>query len=100
MGKHAVFYASRKWRKLRRVKIANNPICEECEKAYATEVHHISPLDRDYDNRLNYDNLQALCKPCHSIETRKEMMVKGIRPGLKKKIKGGKILNKRYVFAK
>lgn len=99
MGKNAVFYASRVWRKLRKVKLLNNPICEECKKAYATEVHHLIPLEDNYDLRLSYDNLQSLCKPCHSIETRKEMQKKGITPGLKKKeYKPGKILNKRYAF--
>ena len=99
MGKFNKFYCSSDWKKLRRVKLMNDPICEECGKAYANEVHHIKSLENNYDYRLDYDNLQALCKPCHSIETRKEMQQRGITPGIKKKAyKPGKILNKRYEF--
>ena len=63
-----------RWRKLRTLYIAKNPLCAECEKAGrltpATEVHHIVAVadggsDRD-------ENLQALCKSCHSRKTAKE----------------------------
>jgi len=54
--------------------LAKNPLCAECEKAGrltpATEVHHIVAIadggsDRD-------ENLQPLCKSCHSRKTAKE----------------------------
>ena len=101
MGRFNRFYCSKEWRKLREVKLMNeHGICEECEKAYATEVHHVESLEDNFDRRLDYDNLQALCKPCHSIETRKEMQNRGITPGIKKVFKEGKVINKRYEFTK
>jgi len=36
----------------------------------ATEVHHIVPLDKGGSNAD--ENLQALCKPCHSRHTLSE----------------------------
>lgn len=59
------------WRKLRELKIKNNPLCEVCGDM-ATEVHHIKPL-LDYRNNealmqelaYNYDNLQSVCHKCH-----------------------------------
>ncbi|MDY6796971.1 MAG: HNH endonuclease signature motif containing protein [Actinomycetota bacterium] len=52
------------WRKTRAAYLAEHPRCERCG-APATEVHH---KDEDTDNN-DWDNLEALCKPCHSRET-------------------------------
>ena len=63
-----------RWRKLRAMYIAKHPLCAECESAGrltpATEVHHIVAVadggsDRD-------ENLQPLCKSCHSRKTSEE----------------------------
>ena len=58
----------RRWRKVRGLYLARHPLCELCQQAGrlvpATEVHHRLPIDdggTDAD-----DNLQALCKSCHS----------------------------------
>ena len=58
----------RRWRKVRAVYLSKHPLCERCEAAGrlvpATEVHHIVAVaDGGSDTD---DNLQALCKPCHS----------------------------------
>jgi len=64
----------RGWQKVRTAYLSKHPLCHECEKAGkltpGTEVHHIIPVasggtDRD-------DNLQSLCKSCHSRITAKE----------------------------
>lgn len=61
----------RQWKKIRALYISKHPLCEECEKAGrlvpATEVHHIVPLAEGGSNAD--ENLQALCKPCHSRHT-------------------------------
>ena len=61
----------RQWKKNRALYISKHPLCEACEKAGqlvpATEVHHIIPLDKGGSNAD--ENLQALCKPCHSRHT-------------------------------
>jgi len=61
------FYWSTHWRKLRRMKLNQTPLCERCE-GVATEVHH---RDSNPDNNL-MDNLEALCKSCHSRHTMSE----------------------------
>ena len=53
------------WRKLSRAKKAANPICERCNQAVVTIVHHIVPIDRDPSKRLDWDNLLSVCDSCH-----------------------------------
>ena len=57
------------WNRLRKEKLAENPLCEVCEAkgliTPATEVHHIKPV-RDYPElRLDMNNLMSTCTPCH-----------------------------------
>ena len=65
-----------RWQKLRNRFIAQHPYCEECMKrgvlTMATDVDHFKP--HLGDPRLLYDeeNLQSLCKSCHSRKTVKE----------------------------
>lgn len=63
---------TREWEKVRRMYLRRHPICmagdngdgPPCD-APATEVHHL-----DGNTRNNsFDNLQALCKACHTRET-------------------------------
>lgn len=66
---YRLFYQSKEWKELRALKLANNPLCEMCIKnnkyTIATDVHHIKDVYNNYSYRLDYDNLLALCKPCH-----------------------------------
>lgn len=59
------------WRRLRLVKLAMNPLCEECllhgQTVAAREVDHIMPLADGGTNEVV--NLRSLCKPCHSRKT-------------------------------
>jgi len=70
--KYGSFYHSKDWRNCRRIKMANNPLCEECLKkgklVEAEEVHHIIPIDtkQGWELRLNLDNLESLCTECHN----------------------------------
>lgn len=70
------FYQSDQWRKLRAVKLSNDPLCQHCEKrgyfVEANEVDHITPIADDKTLILDYDNLQSLCKSCHSRKTIQE----------------------------
>lgn len=62
------------WRRLRRAKIAANPICElrtHCMGNVASEVHHVIPIRARPDLRLEWSNLRSTCKPCHSSLTRR-----------------------------
>ncbi|MEW6862414.1 HNH endonuclease signature motif containing protein [Trueperella pyogenes] len=54
--------------------MAAHPSCEQCERdgriTPAAEVDHILPLDRGGTH--DEENLQALCKPCHSAKTARQ----------------------------
>lgn len=71
--KRKAFYNTSAWRKLRNIKIINDPLCEECKRnglivpGYA--VDHLKPIAERPDLSLDYLNLQTLCQPCHSKKT-------------------------------
>jgi len=53
------------WRKIRKSKLATNPLCEACSRrgvvSVAALVHH-----KDHDQFNNsIDNLESLCNDCH-----------------------------------
>jgi len=60
-----------RWMAIRRFILSRDPICKECLKkdivTSAVEVDHIVPLSRGGSNEE--ENLQGLCKPCHSMKT-------------------------------
>jgi len=59
------FIHSPQWRKIRRRKLAQDPLCEKClllpRETMAVLVHHID------ENELNNDpsNLESMCFDCH-----------------------------------
>lgn len=55
-----------RWRKLRDMQLAREPLCASCG-APASEVDHITPKARG--GRDTRANLQSLCKTCHSRKT-------------------------------
>lgn len=70
--KYSQFYNSVQWRTLRNQKFYDaNGLCELCLKDgiinEAREIHHIVPIEKDWNKRLDYDNLIALC-PSHHQE--------------------------------
>ena len=75
------FYRSRPWRALRRKKLEFIGYrCEECVREWqaglrreediqlATEVHHLEPIDVNWNRRLDITNLKGDCKTHHSAE--------------------------------
>ena len=70
------FYGTTRWRKLRAVFRAANPLCAECAKAGRTvaglEVHHLKPRRQFPELAYDLNNLEHLCKPCHSRKIRQE----------------------------
>ena len=78
------FYVSIAWRRLRLYKLSQTPFCERCDcLKVATEVHHIKEVKTNPEIRLDINNLESICKSCHSKHTANE-----------NKWKPGKILNK------
>ena len=78
-GNHAM-YNEWIWRKpnvgLRAMVLARDPLCVECLKSGelepSTEADHIRPHNGDWDLFTDMDNLQGLCKSCHSRKTKRE----------------------------
>lgn len=71
------YYQNPQWKVLRKIKIQQNPLCEECLKneivTPAHDVHHIkSPFDgglsemERYRRLLDWNNLISLCRECHN----------------------------------
>jgi 5-methylcytosine-specific restriction enzyme A len=64
------------WRRLRRMQLAEFPLCSECEKAGiiepATQVDHRIPVKSRPDLRLTFENLNSLCARHHSEKTARE----------------------------
>ena len=58
----------RAWERIRRQYVQLHPFCELClEQGIATRVehvHHKLPIEEGGSN--DFDNLQSLCKSCHS----------------------------------
>lgn len=67
----AKWYAKTQWRKLRKIKLQQDPVCEVCGEQLATQVHHkVSFMKGTSDEEklsllLDYDNLQSICPTCH-----------------------------------
>lgn len=66
------FYASGPWKRLRALKLAEDPVCEHCDRegltTIAVEVHHDKPRATHPELALDMGNLIALCKQCHAKE--------------------------------
>jgi len=68
------------WQRMSKAKLAAEPYCQIndiCRNAplirkLATEVDHRIPISVRPDLRLDWENLQSACKPCHSAKTRRE----------------------------
>ena len=67
------FYASTRWRRIRRAQLLRNPLCEEFQRSErttpATEVHHRET--RVPGGSDSHENLESLCKSCHARHTAK-----------------------------
>ena len=69
------FYQSSPWRKLRKMKLDQDPMCEICQQqgklTPAQMVDHIVPINKG-GAPLDLDNLQSLCNACHAIKSAKD----------------------------
>ena len=65
------------WMKLRSLFLMDNPLCKHCDEqdnraVPATDVDHIIDIAKRPDLRLEWTNLQSLCKSHHGRKTRIE----------------------------
>ena len=59
------FYDSVRWRRLRALVLAEQPLCLDCEEP-AEMVHHLQERTQRPDLELDRANLVALCHACHA----------------------------------
>lgn len=68
------FYASSRWRALRSAYLQEHPLCEDHQArgqvVAAEHVHHKIERKDAPELALDWANLRALCKPCHSTYSR------------------------------
>ena len=76
-GSHQARGYDTQWLKVRALKLQRNPLCEDCldhgKYVWAQEVHHLKPIERYPELRLNADNLRSLCVGCHDKRTAKDV---------------------------
>lgn len=73
------FYQSARWHRLSRNYLKKNRLCKHCldkgRTEVALQVDHITPIAiwiPQGGNPYDLNNLQPLCKSCHSVKTREE----------------------------
>lgn len=66
-------YQSARWRKIRAIVLAEEPLCRACRRAASREVDHIVPVANG-GAMWDRANLQALCKSDHSRKTASEVL--------------------------
>lgn len=57
----------RRWRKIRLMVLARDPVCVICHRAASTDADHIVPRAEGGTDALG--NLRGLCHACHSRRT-------------------------------
>ena len=66
------FYDRPAWKKLRRIQLMHEPLCRYCKSrgrvVGATQVDHKKPISKG-GAPLDIENLQSLCRSCHSVKT-------------------------------
>jgi 5-methylcytosine-specific restriction enzyme A len=73
------FRSSRIWQKKRHeIKVRDKFLCQNCKKNgiyqfNKLEVHHISPISKNWDKRLKNNNLITLCSTCHKMADNEEI---------------------------
>lgn len=64
-------YNTAAWQRLRKAKLARDPLCEYCPNGTvtpATEVDHRTAISKG-GAPFDWGNLASTCKPCHSLKT-------------------------------
>jgi len=66
------FYNSKIWKRIRKAKLAEDPLCQYCQpgsrRQLATEVDHVKAITAGGDP-LDWENLRSCCHECHSRKT-------------------------------
>lgn len=65
------FYSTANWQAIAKRQLSREPFCQGCETSPATLVDHITPIKQGGAMR-DPQNLQSLCRSCHSQKTHAE----------------------------
>lgn len=60
------FYKTERWKKLSAYYRKKHPVCEHCDNAASDITDHIKPVKTHPELATDWDNLRALCRPCHN----------------------------------
>jgi 5-methylcytosine-specific restriction protein A len=66
-------YNTKRWKNLRKRKLALDPICESCMERLAEHVHHIKEIYEYPELKWDMCNLESICRQCHGKETNREV---------------------------
>jgi 5-methylcytosine-specific restriction endonuclease McrA len=74
---YRALYATPTWARLRKIKLAQDPLCERCladgrGTIAATVAHHRRPHRGDPALFYDIENLEAVCKECHDTSCARE----------------------------
>jgi 5-methylcytosine-specific restriction protein A len=73
-------YHSTRWRRLRLIVLARDPVCRMCGQEASTDADHVVPITRG-GAKWNLDNLQGFGPSCHAKKTRAEQARRGMGVG-------------------
>src|SRR5690625_1976840 len=64
------FHSTARWQRRRSIRLRKDGyLCMECRRygrtTQATTVHHIFPIETNWELRNNINNLVSLCNKCH-----------------------------------
>lgn len=54
------------WGELSSAYLAEHPVCQICGQTTAALVHHVRPVRQCPELRLDWSNLQGVCRRCHA----------------------------------
>jgi 5-methylcytosine-specific restriction protein A len=68
--------SSGRWKKVRRLKLQQDPLCEDCKEhgvtTVATQVHHLKGVASHPELAFVMENLRSLCTTCHAKREARE----------------------------
>jgi 5-methylcytosine-specific restriction enzyme A len=82
-------YNTQRWKRLRRLKLVTDPLCEICTRIglveVATDVDHREPISKGGDPFPMLEGLASLCHSHHSMKTAADkkgerLVIRGVDP--------------------
>ena len=81
-------YNTANWQRLRKAKLARDPMCEGClphRYTSASHVDHVHPISDGGPAFPGLDGLRSLCPSCHSAKTARGPEAGAVRSGKPRK---------------